>query len=143
MYKGRISWEQYALALAKTASMRSEDPYIKVGACALRHDNSVAGLGYNGPPRGIEIDWSNRDERRKRICHAESNCLSHCKPGECKLIASTLLPCHNCLQIIAAYGIKKIIYAEVYDKDDLTLKLAKEFGIELVQIDLDFLEKQS
>ena len=62
----RLDWEEYALELARVAALRSEDPFMKVGACVLRHDNSVAGLGYNGAPPGIEIDWSNRDERRKR-----------------------------------------------------------------------------
>lgn len=130
----RLSWEDYALALAKTASLRSEDPYKKVGACALRFDKSVAAVGYNGAPKGIEIDWSNRDERRKRVIHAEINCLSYCRPNEIWLLASTLLPCHTCMQTISSYGIKKIVYEEVYDKDDLTLTLAKEFKIELIQI---------
>ena len=53
----RPSWEEYALELAKVASKRSEDPYLKVGASVLRYDNSVAGLGYNGAPPNIEIDW--------------------------------------------------------------------------------------
>ena len=35
----RVSWEQYALNIAHTASQRSEDPYIKVGACALNQEN--------------------------------------------------------------------------------------------------------
>lgn len=129
----RISWENYALKLAEVAAERSEDIYLKVGSCALRHDHSVAGIGYNGPPAGINIDWSNRDERRKRIVHSEINCLRYCKPGECYLIACTLLPCNSCLTVIASYGIKKIVYGEIYDKDDSTLKLAAEFGIELVQ----------
>jgi hypothetical protein len=35
---------------------------------------------------------------------------------------------------IAAHGIKKIIYTEIYQRDDFALQLAKEFGISLVQI---------
>jgi dCMP deaminase len=131
---GRLSWDMYALLLAETAALRSEDPYKKVGACILRCDKSVASVGYNGAPRGVEIDWSNRDERRKRVIHAEINALAYCRPGEGDVIACSLLPCHHCLQAIAAHGIKKIIYGEVYAQDDLTLKLAKEFGIELVRL---------
>ena len=41
----RLSWEQYALMIAKVASARSEDPYQKVGACVLRNDFSVASVG--------------------------------------------------------------------------------------------------
>ena len=44
----RPSWGEYALSLAQTAATRSEDPYYKVGACALSADNKVLGLGYNG-----------------------------------------------------------------------------------------------
>lgn len=130
----RLSWEEYALRLAETASLRSEDPYIKVGACALRHDNTIAGLGYNGAPKGINIDWSNRDERRKRVLHAEMNCLAYCKPDEIKILACTLLPCSNCLKLIGTYKIPHVVYKDVYDKDDFALQLAKEFNIQLIKI---------
>jgi len=130
----RLTWEQMAMGLAEVAAKRSEDPYCKVGACVLRHDKSVAGIGYNGGPRGIEIDWSNRDERRKRVIHAEINALKYVRPGEGWLLASTLLPCHHCLQVIAAHGIKYIVYGDIYKLDDLSLTLAKEWGIVLKQI---------
>ncbi len=128
----RLTWEEYALALAKVASLRSEDPYKKVGTCVLRHDKSIGGIGYNGAPRGIEIDWSNRDERRKRVIHSEINALAYCKPGEVWLLACTLLPCHSCLQTIRAYGITKVVYEEVYQQDDFALILAKEYKMELL-----------
>ena len=79
----RIDWKAYALKLAIVASERSEDKHHKVGACVLRHDNSVGGLGYNGAPSGVNIDWDNRDERRKRVVHAEVNALRYVKPNEC------------------------------------------------------------
>jgi dCMP deaminase len=130
--KMRVTWEQYAIELAKVARCRSEDPYIKVGACALRHDNSIGGLGYNGPPPKVEIDWSNRDERRKRVIHAEINALRYVRPGECSLIAVTLLPCNDCLKTISSYGIKKVIYADVYERDKSSMSLAEEFGVKLI-----------
>lgn len=134
MIKNRLSWEEYALELAKTASKRSEDPYKKTGACALRYDKSVAGIGYNGAPKGIEIDWSDRDERRKRVIHSEINCLSFCRPGEVEIIACNLLPCRHCMQTISAYRIPVVVYEEVYDKDDFSLILAKEFNIKLIKL---------
>ena len=94
----------------------------------------MAGLGYNGAPAGVEIDWENRDDRRKRVIHAEVNALRYAKPGECKLIATTLLPCNECLKLISAYGIETVIFDEVYQKDYSTLNLAKEFNIELVSV---------
>jgi len=116
------------------ASERSEDPYLKVGSCVLRHDHSIAGVGYNGTVPGIQIDWTDRDKRRLRVVHAEINCLAYVHPNECYLIASTLLPCNNCLVNIARYGIKKIVYKDVYERDQSTLDLAKEFGIELIRL---------
>ena len=127
----RLSWEEYALELAEVASKRSEDPYVKVGACVLRHDNSVAGLGYNGAPPNIDINWEDRDERRKRVIHAEVNALRYTSPNECRFLACTLLPCNDCLKMVASFNIKYIFYRDVYQNDLSTLDLAKEFNIEL------------
>ena len=129
-----MSWEEYAISLAEAASLKSKDPYIKVGCCLLRHDNSTAALGFNGFPSKMTEDWSNRDERRKYIVHAEQNALRYVKPGECYLAASTLLPCNDCLKSLASYGITKIIYKQDYENDLSTKELSNKFGIELIKI---------
>jgi dCMP deaminase len=129
-----MTWEKYAYNLAVVAAQKSKDPYIKVGCCLLRNDNSVASLGYNGFPAGMAEDWDNRDERRKYVVHSEINALRYVKPNECYLIATTLLPCNDCLKSLASYGIKKIVYGEVYKQDPSTLELANKFNIELVSI---------
>jgi dCMP deaminase len=129
-----MTWEKYAYNLAVVAAQKSKDPYIKVGCCLLRNDNSVASLGYNGFPAGMAEDWDNRDERRKYVVHSEINALRYVKPNECYLIATTLLPCNDCLKSLASYGIKKIVYGEVYKQDPSTLELAEKFGIELLSI---------
>jgi dCMP deaminase len=129
-----LSWEEYALRLAQVAATKSKDPYIQVGCCLLRHDHSVASLGFNGFPSGMKEDWVDREERRKYIVHSEINALRYVKPGECYLVAVTLLPCNDCLKSLAAYGIQKIVYREVYQHDPSTLKLASQFGIDLIQI---------
>ena len=130
----RQSWEETALVLAETiARCRSEDPYMQVGACAVLQDNSVS-LGYNGPPPKIEIDWSDRDSRLARVIHAEVNALRSVGPGQCKFLAVTLLPCRSCMTFIASKGVKRIVFRNVYGRDKLAFELAKEFGIELVQI---------
>ena len=122
------------MELAIAASLRSEDPYVQVGSCILRKDMSVASVGYNGAPSGIEIDWSDRDERRKRVVHAEINALRYVKPNEGFILACTLLPCSPCVQTIAAHGIKHIIYKDVYQMDPLALTLCEEFKIGLHEI---------
>jgi len=91
----KITWY---LELAKTAALRSEDPYKKVGAVAIRPDSSIAAVSYNGAPPKIEIDWSDRDARRPYIIHAEMNVLRFIKPHECDKVAITLSPCVDCLK---------------------------------------------
>ena len=131
-----MNWSEYALDIAFTVSTNSKDPWIKVGACLLRHDNTVAAVGYNGFPAGMIEDWSDRDRRRAFVVHAEQNALRYVRPGECALLATTLLPCNDCLKVIASYGIKKVVYAEDYQNDLSSLKLAECFGIELEKINL-------
>ena len=135
----RASWSEYALSLAQTAATRSEDPYHKVGACALAHDNKILSLGYNGlaPNKDAEdYFWDDRDARRPYMIHAEANCLSLFKTGECKLLAVTLLPCSYCATMIAAYGISKVVFAEIYDRDPAALEIFKFYNITLENISL-------
>ena len=130
-----MTWEEYAMALAEVASLKSKDPWVKVGACLLRTEDNTAILGFNGFPKGMEEDWSDRDRRRQFVIHAEQNALRYVKPNECWLCAVTLLCCNDCLKSLASYGIKKIIYKEIYNNDMSTLELAREFGIDLIKYD--------
>lgn len=133
----RISWEEYAIRIAQVASLRSEDPYKKVGACALDFNNRVIGVAYNGLAPGIiaiESFWDNRDQRRPYMIHAEANLLSLFKRGECNILACTLLPCSCCASMISAYGIKKVVYQEVYIRDTMAIEIFKFNGIDCEQI---------
>ena len=133
----RIPWEKYALDLAKTASQRSEDPHMKVGACALNKHNMVLALGYNGLASRKEVDdsfWEDRDLRRPYMIHAEANCLSLVKRGEVKLLAVTLLPCSSCATLIASYNIPKVVYGEVYERDMKSLEIFDFYDIECVKL---------
>ena len=132
----RLSIPQYALSLAHVASLRSEDPYRKVGAAALDFDNRVIGTAYNGlapgydPPLGF---WDDRDARQKFMLHAEVNLCSLFKRGEARIIATTTMPCTACMQTLCAYGIEEIYYDEVYKCSDAPT-IAAQYGIKLEQI---------
>jgi dCMP deaminase len=121
------------IELAHTAAKRSEDPYKKVGAIAIRPDNTIAAVCYNGAPPKIEIDWSNRDNRRSYVIHAEMNAMRYIKPHECDRVATTLSPCVDCLKNLVAYGIKDVYYSEVYENCDFSLveKVAELYKIRL------------
>ena len=132
----RISWEKYAIEIANTVSLRSEDPYRQVGACALNHENMVVGVGYNGLASGKNVPasfWDDRDARRPYMVHAEVNCLSLCKRGDVRLLAVTLLPCSYCATMIAAYGVEKVVYYDDYEKDLKSHEIFAFYGIKLHQ----------
>ncbi len=133
----RIGWEEYALRMAETAALRSEDVYTKVGAVGLDFSNRVIGVAYNGLASGVQVDeefWKDRDARRPFMIHAETNLLSLFKRGDCKLVACTLLPCSYCASMIAGYGIKKVVYRDVYHRDQQALNIFKFYNIECEQM---------
>ena len=134
----RISWKEYALKIAEISALRSEDPFIKVGAAVLNKENRIVGIGYNGlaPSKNVSEDfWSDRDERRKYMIHAEANALLNVKRGDGELLACTLLPCGSCATLISAHGIKKVVYKEIYKRDISSLDIFKFYGIECEQLD--------
>jgi len=133
----RSAWEEYAMKIAEAAATRSEDPHRQVGACALGQDNMVIGVGYNGLASGKNIEpsfWNNRDERRKYMIHAEANCLSLFHKNQARLLAVTLLPCKYCATTIAAYGISKVVYRDIYDLDKEAISIFKFYDIKLIKL---------
>lgn len=135
----RISLEQYAVLLARAASARSEDPFLKVGCALVRHDRTIAAVGYNGPPPGINIDWQDREARRGKMVHAEANALRYVRPQEVLFAAVTYMPCLECVRALASYGVKFVVYQselpqEYHDRDAI-LALAAEFSILVTQVE--------
>ncbi len=133
----RLSWDQYALNIAHAVASRSEDPYHQVGAVLMRPNHTVAAVGYNGAPSGVDIDWSDRDARRAHVQHAEANALRYVVPAEVSTLATTMMPCANCILLLAAYEIRRVVYdgeldPAVYDTTFIR-ELANECGIELVK----------
>lgn len=130
----RLNWAEYGLVIAQAVSTRSEDPWHKVGAVAFRSDNSVAGVGYNGPPSGINLNWADRAGRHPFIIHAEINALRWTTPQDIKdgWLASTREPCSKCLASIAAHGIKFVVYIDA--NSEVNGELAAYMGIHLQQM---------
>jgi dCMP deaminase len=130
------------MALAHVASLRSEDPFRKVGAAALDWDNRVIGTAYNGLAPGFDAPpgfWDDREKRQRFMLHAEVNLCSLFKRGEAKLVATTTMPCTSCMQALCAYGIREIYYREVYEESHAP-EIADTYGIILRQVDLCPLE---
>ena len=136
MSENRLSIPQYAMALAHVASLRSEDPYRKVGAAALDHDNRVIATAYNGLAPGFNAPadfWVDREGRQKFMLHAEINLCSLFKRGEAKIVATTTMPCTACMQTLCAYGIKEIYYRDIYNVSDAP-EIAALYQVRLEQV---------
>ena len=132
----RLSIPRYAMALAHVASLRSEDPYRKVGAAALDHENRVIGTAYNGLAPGFEAPpgfWDDREARQKYMLHAEVNLCSLFRRGEARLVATTTMPCTACMQTLCAYGIQEIYYRDVY-RESAAPEIAATYGIKFEQV---------
>ena len=131
----RITFEELAINIAKCASERSEDRHRKVGCCVMNKEGMILSIGYNGlkPKQKMSASfWSNREERRKYVIHAEMNALAcinkYDKPF---ILACTLLPCSCCAKVIVSMGIEKVLYIDEYDLDSTSKDIFKFHKIKL------------
>lgn len=134
--RSRLTIPEYAMALAHVASLRSEDPFRKVGAVAFDFDNRVIGTAYNGLAPGFNVDddfWADRGGRKKYMLHAEVNLCSLFTRGNVKLIACTTMPCTSCMQMICAYGVKEVYYRDPYPESEAPA-IAALYRIPLIQL---------
>jgi dCMP deaminase len=132
----RLSIPAYAMGLAHVASLRSEDPFRKVGAVALDKANRVIGTAYNGLAPGYDAPagfWDDRDSRQKYMLHAEVNLCSLFTRGAARLVAVTTKPCTSCMQMLCAYQIEEIYYRDEYEKSEADA-IAQLYGVKLIRV---------
>ncbi len=114
-----ITWDEYFMAVAKLAGMRSKDPNSQVGTCIVSQDNKILSMGYNGFPRGCsddEFPWDREGEaaatKYPYVVHSELNAILNYHGGSldgAKLYVS-LFPCNECAKAIIQAGIKTVVY---------------------------------
>jgi dCMP deaminase len=108
-------WDKDYLALAKFwGERKSKDPSSKVGAVIVRPDQTVASLGYNGFPRGIEDNerrLNNRDLKYPLTIHAEMNAILTAYNGirGYTLYTYPFLPCERCAVHVIQAGISRVV----------------------------------
>ena len=115
-----ISWDEYFMAVAKLAGMRSKDPNSQVGSCIVSSDNKILSIGYNGFPRGCsdeDFPWAREGEDPLKtkyiyVTHSELNAILNFRGGslEGAKIYVSLFPCNECAKAIIQAGIKTVIY---------------------------------
>jgi dCMP deaminase len=138
----RPPFPEWALGLARAASVRSEDPYVQVGSVVVSYDWTVLGIGYNGLPPKVDMPeswWDDRDGRRPFMIHAEVNALRTVTTTHADglQIVSTHIPCVTCMSVLASYRVGVVYYSEqLGEAHDQTLiaRVAELHGIGLRRI---------
>ena len=129
------------MEMACTISRLGTCKRLQVGAILLRKDGSVASMGYNGAPNGMDHctdETCNAENRCIHTLHAEENALRF-SAGEVYKAYLTHEPCLNCTRDMALRGIKYIYFKNPYnsmpqrEKDERTA-IADHFKIQFVHL---------
>jgi dCMP deaminase len=132
----KVSWEEYFMNIANVVKTRSPDPKTQVGVVLVSLvNNRIISTGYNGIPSGLNesnLDWNNREYIRSIIIHAETNAVLYAQSKfENAVLYTTMSPCSDCIKLLSATKIKKIIYQNEYKDLQKVTELCKFFEIEL------------
>ena len=128
-----ISWDECFMRMSHLIAERSKDPSTQAGAVVVTENNVVVGMGYNGWPRGIDVDalpWDREGDfentKYAYVCHAEENSIYNANnpTKDCKLYC-TLFPCNECAKTIIQNGIKEVIYESDKYADTPSVKASK------------------
>ena len=139
-----ISWDEYFMAVAKLAGMRSKDPNSQVGSCIVSNDNKILSMGYNGFPLGCsdeDFPWEREaedplDTKYIYVTHSELNAILNYRGGslEGSKIYVSLFPCNECAKAIIQSGIRTVIYdCDKYDKTPAVIASKRMFDAAGVQ----------
>ena len=145
----RISKDNYFMKIAEVVSMRSTCIRRNVGAVLVK-DNHILSTGYNGAPSGLPhcthdtcVRKHLKPGEKPELCrgvHAEINCIVQAAfhgtaiDGNTSLYTTTF-PCMSCLKLIINAKIKRLIYKEGYDMENIVkADLLKGSNIEVVKL---------
>lgn len=106
-------WQARFIDLAKEVATWSKDVSSQVGAVIVRPDRTVASVGFNGFPRGVEDSSfliENRDAKLLRTIHAELNAILAAKEplNGYSIFVWPFQPCAQCAAAIIQSGIKEV-----------------------------------
>jgi dCMP deaminase len=122
------------LNIAKEVSTLSYCVRAKVG-CVIVKNSNVISFGYNGTPSGMdnccEETIDGKLVSKSEVLHAESNAiLKATKMGfstDGATMYVTLSPCKDCAKLIIQAGIKKVVYSELFYRDNGSVEFLKQF----------------
>jgi dCMP deaminase len=146
-------WDIRYVELARLVSTWSKDPSTQTGAVIVRPDNSVASIGYNGFPRGIEDSperYEDRETKYSYIVHCEMNAVlsAHSAVKGNTLYTWPFLSCDRCAVHMIQAGITRVVAPncppDKSDRWDPILSESKrrfeEAGVEWIEIPHELFE---
>lgn len=156
----RPDWNEYFMAVAKIISTRSTCNSRPTGAVIVK-DKHILATGYNGSVPGALQCTDENNENNKGFCfrrsigapesdkynfcrasHAEANAIAQAArfgvPLEGAVLYVTLVPCYNCLKLLATARVRHIFYEYEYEssnreRDNFWNRAVKDTGIETFQ----------
>lgn len=144
----RVEFDQYLILLANVIKLRSQDPFRRVGAVGASEDHRIVATGYNGLISKFESPedfGSNRENpnREKFFVHAETNLLNFVRRGEIHVVAISCSPCQNCAKHLASHGVKRVLYSELYHREQNFKEIFDFYKIEheLCPINFNWLDE--
>ena len=129
------------MAVAEAHAELSKGQRAKVGACLVTKHAVVLG-GCNGLAPGgsnqLEFDSENGDMVTKpQTIHAELSCILKAAKEGVSVVDSTLYvslsPCIACSEMVAAAGVKRVVYKEEY-RDCSGIENLKQLGVKVEKI---------
>ncbi|MGX9443904.1 deoxycytidylate deaminase [Nitrobacteraceae bacterium UC4446_H13] len=133
-------WHLRFLDLARHVAAWSRDPSTQVGAVIVRPDRTIASVGFNGFPRGVEDypdRYADRPTKYQFVVHAEANAIlnAHRSVAGCALY-STLFTCNECAKLIVQAGIACVVAPTPATLDAygfrIALQMYAEAGVDVV-----------
>jgi dCMP deaminase len=134
------SWDRFFLDFAELTAQQSYDIKTRVGTVIVKDDH-ILSYSYNGTPPG----WDNsmRDDNGKTlpsVIHAEAYALAKLARSPASsdgaTLYCTLSPCVECVKLILAAGISRVVYRDTYKSQDGVDMLVKA-EVETVQYKSD------
>tara|TARA_B110000503_G_C6992121_1_gene347795 strand:- start:291 stop:740 length:450 start_codon:yes stop_codon:yes gene_type:complete len=137
LWENRIVWDEYFMSIAFLAASRSSCDRLQVG-CVLVKNTHIISMGYNGFLAGVPHTSIVRNNHEQATVHAEQNAISDAARRGVSVNNATAYithyPCINCAKILAASGIKKIVYHSDYKNDEIVNEIYKDTNIVIQQI---------
>jgi dCMP deaminase len=141
-----IKWQGRFIKLAEEVSTWSKDPSSQVGAVIVRPDRTIASIGFNGFPRGVDDGnhrITNREVKLLYTIHAEMNAILSAKEPlkDYSIFVWPFQPCAHCASSIIQAGIKEVYcpfnahlesYERWADSFKAALQMFDEAGVSVI-----------